>query len=74
VIAGGDDGDAGAQQINRDFRRNATASRGVFAVHDDEIQGMLPLQFWQRAITALRPDSPTTSPRKRIVSIRRSSY
>src|SRR5678816_1002815 len=47
VIAGCDDGDTGAQQINRDFRRYATTSRGVLAVQDDEIQAMLPLQFWQ---------------------------
>ena len=47
MIAGGDDGNARAQQIDRDFRRDAAAARGVLAVDDDEIERELSLQLGQ---------------------------
>ena len=47
VIASGDDGNAGPQQIDRDFRRDASPGGGVLAVHDDEIDRIFLLQFRQ---------------------------
>ena len=41
VIAGGDDGDPGAKQINGDARRNAAPGGGVLAVDDHEIDAAL---------------------------------
>ena len=49
VIAGRDDGDARAQEIDRDLRRDAPAARRVFAVDDDEVDRVRFLQARQAA-------------------------
>jgi hypothetical protein len=41
VVAGGDDGDSRAEQIDGNLSRDATASGGVLAVHDHEINVQL---------------------------------
>ena len=45
VIAGGDDLHAGAQQVDRDPRRDPAASGGVLAVDDGEIELPFLLQL-----------------------------
>ena len=45
VIAGGDNGNAGAQKIDRDLRRNSASAGGVLAIDDDEIDRVLLLQL-----------------------------
>ncbi len=47
VVAAGDDGNTGAQKVDRDFRRDAASGGSVLAIHDDEINGMLALQLRQ---------------------------
>ena len=41
VVAGGDDRDAGAQEVDGDPRRDAAAPGGVLAIDDDEIDAAL---------------------------------
>jgi len=38
MVTGGDHRRSGAQQVDRDFRRDAFSAGGIFAVDDDEIE------------------------------------
>ena len=41
MVAGRDHGDARAEEVDRDFRGDSAAMRGVFAIHHHEINSVV---------------------------------
>ena len=43
MVSGGDYRDAGTKKVDGDLRRNPPPGSGVFAIHNHEIEGPIPL-------------------------------